>query len=417
MTRLWAGRFLVFVAIAGALALIGCGGGGSRPVVAPPPSTTQNVQTIQVDTGPTAQAGLYPYANGAFTSVTVCVPGTTQCTKVNGVLVDTGSEGLRILSSALGSLPLPTVTQGGNPMGECAPFVGAVTWGPVESADVEIAGEKASSVPIQVIGGGTGTISGVPSSCTSTGTPEQDLNSLGANGILGIGPFAQDCGTACTTSSLNIGWYYSCTSSSCSITTASIQQQVENPVAAFPTDNNGVVIQLPSVPDATAETSLTGSLIFGIGTQSNNALNGATVFAIDPTTGNITTQYSSNLYPSYIDSGSGAIFFLDPTTTGLPVCTSGSGLYCPSSNVTFSAINIGADGTVGPSFNFTVGNGDTLLANSNDGVANGLAGPSTSSPGSNDSFDWGLPFFYGRTVFTAISGTGTPAGPGPYFAY
>ena len=32
-------------------------------------------------------------------------------------------------------------------------------------------------------------------------------------------------------------------------------------------------------------------------------------------------------------------------------------------------------------------------------------------------FDWGLSFFYGRTIFTAINGATTPGGPGPYFAY
>jgi hypothetical protein len=33
------------------------------------------------------------------------------------------------------------------------------------------------------------------------------------------------------------------------------------------------------------------------------------------------------------------------------------------------------------------------------------------------SFDWGLPFFYGRTVYTAIENQSTPAGVGPYFAF
>jgi len=32
-------------------------------------------------------------------------------------------------------------------------------------------------------------------------------------------------------------------------------------------------------------------------------------------------------------------------------------------------------------------------------------------------FDWGLPFFFGRNVFTAIEGQSTPAGPGPYWAF
>jgi hypothetical protein len=39
--------------------------------------------------------------------------------------------------------------------------------------------------------------------------------------------------------------------------------------------------------------------------------------------------------------------------------------------------------------------------------------PSQSVPG----FDWGLPFFFGRTVYTAIEGQSTPAGVGPYFAF
>lgn len=425
MTWLWARRFLVFAAISGAVALVGCGGGGTSPATAPSSSSTPNVQTIEVNTGPAAQAGGNSSINSAFTSVTVCVPGTTQCTTVNGVLVDTGSMGLRILSSALGSLPLPAETQNSNPLAECAPFVSTVTWGPVVSADVEIAGEKASSVPIQVIGG-SGLGSAVPSSCVSSVTPAEDLSSLGANGILGVGPFVQDCGVGCTSSysissGQNLEFYYSCPSSNpgnCTPATAGLTQQVENPVAAFPTDNNGVVIELPSVPDATAETSLTGSLIFGIGTQSNNALNGATVYAISQTTGNISTQYNNALYPGFIDSGSGAYFFLDPTTTGLSTnCAVAPGLYCPSPNVVFSGLsNIGADGTTSSPFSFTVGDADTLLSNPNNGVANGLAGPSASSS-ANDYFDWGLPFFYGRTVFTAISGAGTPGGPGPYYAY
>ena len=32
-------------------------------------------------------------------------------------------------------------------------------------------------------------------------------------------------------------------------------------------------------------------------------------------------------------------------------------------------------------------------------------------------FDWGLPFFFGRRVFTAIEAQATPAGNGPYFAF
>jgi hypothetical protein len=34
-----------------------------------------------------------------------------------------------------------------------------------------------------------------------------------------------------------------------------------------------------------------------------------------------------------------------------------------------------------------------------------------------DSFDFGLPFFFGRTVYTAIEGQPTPGGTGPYVAF
>jgi hypothetical protein len=32
-------------------------------------------------------------------------------------------------------------------------------------------------------------------------------------------------------------------------------------------------------------------------------------------------------------------------------------------------------------------------------------------------FDWGLPFYFGRNVFTAIEGQSTSAGAGPFVAF
>src|ERR1700723_1624120 len=138
---------IMTAAACGALLFAGaCGGGSSSITTQTPPPTGSNVATLTGKAGPAGD-----YANGAFTSVTVCVPGTSTCQTINGVLVDTGSSGLRLLSSALTiSLPQQDASDG-NPVAECLPFVIGYTWGPVQTADVEMAGEKASSTPIQVI--------------------------------------------------------------------------------------------------------------------------------------------------------------------------------------------------------------------------------------------------------------------------
>ena len=96
-------------------------------------------------------------------------------------------------------------------------------------------------------------------------------------------------------------------SSGCMVVGESLTQQVQNPVALFSTDNNGVIIELPSV--SAPEASLSGSLVFGIGTQSNNGLNGATVYPVDDDGNFITTFNSAKYDESFIDSGSNGFFF------------------------------------------------------------------------------------------------------------
>src|SRR5580658_9326153 len=107
-------KFL-YLSLAGALAsTAGCSGYGTpTSTTTTTTSSTSNVQAITVSTGPSAAPPLNaPYIDGAFTSVTVCVPGsTTSCQTIGGILVDTGSAGLRILSSAL-TISLPQQTNG-----------------------------------------------------------------------------------------------------------------------------------------------------------------------------------------------------------------------------------------------------------------------------------------------------------------
>jgi len=373
---------------------------GGAPASTPAPAS--NVQAIVVNAGPTNN-----YFNGAFTSVTLCVPGqTTGCQTIDGVLVDTGSSGLRVLASAL-TLSLPQqLGSNGGPIVECAQFLDGFTWGPVETADVKLAGEQASKVPIQVID--ERAFPNIPTSCSSSGTAEDTLDALGANAILGVGLFKQDCGLACAfVGSSNPGFYFSCPASGCQPAAVPLVSQVQNPVALFPTDNNGVVIQLPAVP-AGGAVSVTGSLIYGIGTQSNNALGSAKVLTVDAI-GNITTVFGSRSYPaSFIDSGSNGIYFLDAASTGLPLCPDSSDFYCPASTQSLSTTNIGTNGVSVPAL-FNVGNADTL--NSRFFAFSEISGPNA------DGFDFGLGFFFGRSVFTAIEGQATAGGAGPYFAY
>src|SRR6202000_1524935 len=108
-------------------------------------------------------------------------------------------------------------------------------------------------------------------------------------------------------------WYYSCTASGAR--QASIQplaQQVTNPVSEFALDNNGVVIDLHAVAD-TGAPSVAGSLIFGIGTQADNVLGGATVLRANSQSGYVTTVSGGQTYSqSYLDSRSTALLIVQP---------------------------------------------------------------------------------------------------------
>jgi hypothetical protein len=384
-------------------ALAGCGGGSSGPaptasVDTPAPTPTAagaNVVPIVVDTGTDGSA-----FNTPFVSVTVCVPGTTTCQTIDHVLVDTASYGLRLVASAASSLPLPAVSNaGGQAVGECAHFASGYAWGSVHRADIKLAGEVASNIPVQLIDDRTADFAAAPTACSNTGS--NFGVGQGANGILGVGFFNQDCGSACTSSAAP-GLYFACANGGCTGTALPLASQVANPVPAF-ADNNGVVITLANPPPG-GTALLAGTLTFGVGTQSNNQLGGATIYTVN-SQGDFSTTYKGVVYPaSFIDSGSNAIFFLDNT---IPTCS--GGFYCPLSTLSLSAVNTSTTGVSG-AVDFTVENLHSLsvtTAAAHVGADIGLA----------RSVDWGLPFFFGRTVFVAMSGASTPSGTGPYWAY
>lgn len=391
-----------FVALVSLISVgfLSCGGSGGESTSQ---SAAKNSQVIAVTGGPEKN-----YANGLFTTLTICVPGTSNCQSIPNVLVDTGSFGLRLLASSLGTLSgsLPKQTSGSNAVFECGQFVDSVLWGPVVTADVTLSNQTAPSVPIEVVDASSVP---VPAACKAIGPSEEDVSSLGANGILGIGFFIADCGNACTTSSTaNPGFYYGCAASSCSVISQAVNRQVQNPVALLPNNNNGVVIQLPAAANSTA--TMSGSLILGIGTARNNAPGSAQVFAPDQF-GNMHTSFRGNQYAGFLDTGSNAYFFLDSKTTGIPNCsTAEKGFYCPSSPTNVSATNSSSKGG-SSTVNFTIVSASQLFSSGGDAVFPTLGGPNPAT------FDWGLPFFFGRSVFVAIEGRQTPLGAGPFWAY
>jgi hypothetical protein len=415
--------------------LTGCGGGGggSGSVAGGSPLAGANVVAVSVGPGPPGTTG---NINIPYASVTICQPGTATCATIDHLLIDTGSYGMRILASALSSsgLTLPTMMDPNNPnntIAECIPFVDGYTWGPLATAKVEISGETASSISINILNDNGSYNPSVPTACTSLTTNQSldSINAFNANGILGVGLFPDDCGAACADCNLMAGGctdqndvYYSCnaTSNACNPTAVSESAQVRNPVTAFTSDNNGVILELPSIPSAGA-TSATGSLLFGIGTQGNNALGSAMVLTTTRQ-GFFTTMFNGQtLTNSFIDSGSNAYYFAD---SSLPRCSpsSGSGsssgssrFYCPPSPVTLSATNQGQNGTVSM-VSFQIA---SLIPSSNYAIndVGGAAATSTGTDPLNNDFDFGLPFFYGRKVFIAIEGASAGSAVGPYYAY
>lgn len=466
-------RRIVFVlSVSALLFFVGCGSGnkhsstgstsasGGNTIV--PPGSSNNVAPVIVDGGLSNAT-----SNVSYTTVVICAPGTSNCATFDHISVDTASTGLRIPATAF-----PTVANGaavlaalqnvnpGAPLAECVEFLdNTFFWGSVRSADVKMGGssntgEVASSVPIQVLGD-------LPSSsipaADCTGTEQDTIGTLHENGRLGVGTYQYDCDALgfpnqCISSgTLPPGTYYACAGSSCSNTNLSVplDHQVRNPVSLFATDNNGVILELPSVP-ASGQTGVSAgqaSLVFGIGTQSNNELGSAVVLTLDsdpshPDWSGITTVYNGIAYPnstadntllangshtfgSFIDSGSNAIFFLDQPLTGIPDCTFNVDFYCPSGTENLMAVNQATGGN-SDTVQFSVFNADMIPAGFT--AFSGLAGPNTSNKAGipnaltqahDGYFDWGLSFFYGRNVYTSIWGVTPPNGvpQGPFWAY
>ena len=171
-----------------------------------------------------------------------------------------------------------------------------------------------------------------------------------------------------------------------------------------------MIVKLPNVP-AGGAASVSGSLVLGVGTQSNNApSSAATSYGIDPATIQFSTLFNGRTYSSFLDTGSNGYFFALPAPSPLPIC-SGSTWFCPSAPVNLSAVNTAASGSPSGTVTFRIDNFTTQTGTANNVFAE-IGGTFPVS------FDWGLPFFFGRSVYVGFEGKASPTyGNGPFWAY
>jgi hypothetical protein len=380
-----------------------------------PTPTTQNTLQVTVDTGPLAATG---QVNHAYVTIKVCAPGSqTQCASIDHVLLDTASSGLRLVRSVLvaGGVTLAAETDAqGQAIEECMSFGGGQTWGPVALADVTLTGESAAKLPVQLMDD-TNASAPPPATCGANGTLINGVSGFGANGVLGVGVFAQDCGAACVNQTTPLALYYGCTTAGvCAAENIALASQVTNPVAMFAVDNNGIIVNLPNLQNANGDVSVTGELIFGIATQSDNALpaTGLTVLGADAH-GDFTATYNggTTVRPALIDSGTDSYSFDDPT---IKTCASGAyvGYYCPVvAPQSVYAVNTGVGANNATStVNFAIADPNSFVANAAAFIDLGGGGGSTR-------LTWGMPFFYGRKVYFGIDQRASGTYTGPFYAY
>ncbi len=450
-------RFCFFLqALLVLVVCVGCGGGNSSVTTYSGgglgSGSVASTATLDTPTGPNTTEVIVDSGPGSFSlgaanipyvTVTVCAPNSSACVTIDHVFLDTGSYGLRVLKSSVAGLSLPPVTLAANaqlntPGGtavECYPFVLGGVWGPLAKADVHMAGETATAIPIQVIDDSTSTALSVPADCVAAAGGSSSIfnsaASLQANGILGIGMMRFDCGLTCSTGNY-AGFhvqYYVCPDSltaNCRAAAIPVDQQTQNPVAHFvpddgnpQPDNNGTIISLPVLPTLGVGVAK-GRLVFGIGSRSNNQIAPSVkklwVDANPASPGYLyfTTSSGATVYAdSYIDSGSNAYFFSDSSLSKSCKSSAGastkSGWYCPAGatpvlrNATLTD-SLGNTAAV----DFSIANADLLFSGSSAAFSN-LGGSISQAP---QTFVWGLSFFFGRSVYTSIWGQAlSPNGP------
>lgn len=379
---------------------------------------TGNQTPLVIDGYPCAgggTAGAINMAQEPFISVKICAPGsTTNCQIIDHIEVDTGSTGLRVAASALnsklalgvsGGLPLVAGGSSGTVLTECETYVDSYVYGPVVTADVYIAGQSVKNSTMQVFGSSSYK---VPKACSSQGGTETDsTKSFGANGLIGVSFLLND----------NYALYYNCKSSSTSSCTSNTSYAgLPNTVAQFATNNNGVVLSLPAVGASGSATPVSGTLTFGVSTQSNNTPVASTMAVLndggnDAINGTFATQVGGTWYTAYIDSGTDVVYFNDTADKSLTACSSKgnwAGWYCPSTPqaIPFTLANSGTKTAKG-TLNYSVASAQNVVTSSAIAYSN-VGGADGSSDTTNNSIGFGLSTFFGHNMYFLFQGKTAP---------
>jgi hypothetical protein len=320
------------------------------------------------------------------------------------------------------TLPLPPINDpvnvgAGYNEAECVGYLaGAQQWGAVVQADVILGGETASGVNMQEIDGNTP--SGIPadSNCASGAATSPTDSSY--NGVIGVGFLSNDCGSGCVSAQATN--YYRCSDNSpCVPTPISPSYQVQNPISKMTEDfNNGISITLPSIGYC-GRTDLTGYLTLGVGTLENNTPPVTTnVLSADPTDLTILTTFEGQPYKGYIDSGTNTFNFTPIGSSAAELTNCGStseapGFFCPTDNPTYSATMQSYSGGPLIPVTFQIVNALSLVDSNNTAFAT-----LGSNGGTAGEFDWGISFFFGRTVYVVQKDKSAPGlGVGPLWAF
>ena len=395
------------------------GGGsssGSNPVPTSLPTPTTPYISVSVSPNYGNTNSVCDNVNSPCVSVTVCNSGQPQqCETVPNVLLDSGSIGLRIFSSAfqndsfVNSLPIESGTDDGSTIAECLTYGDySANWGPIALASISLNGESTTSqIPMQLINSAYPDVESKCSAAQNT-TPL----SFGLNGILGVGPYTYDNAVD------GAHVYYSCNSSgSCSSITP--ESPVANPIAFFSEDlSNGITIEFPGI-GALGAANVSGYAIFGVGTNSDNSFgDNVKVYKMDPNPSNcfaaigcIETSLAgagNSITLGFLDTGSNFMFFQSDISYN-PV--HGYQYYTPSPAVQLTASNTSTDGAVATSFN--IANADNVFGTNNSSFNN----IGYYFNGIQNNLDYGLPFFFGKTVYICYDGQTCNGQSGPYWAF